>query len=149
MFYNIFLILNFYIFVYFVLFISIITNINFNKMKKTILTMAMILFMLNILSASETKLNVKSYETIDSISPIIKRNKDNTIQLNIDGIEYKKYITSTILKYSTENCTKYETILFDEMGEQVALNILLYSDGTKYITLKDLSFNGVMKFKIK
>lgn len=117
-------------------------------MKKTILLLLLICSTFYVKS-NDIKVRdyFHSYETIDSVKHIIKR--DNMfLNLNIDGYRDKNYLYDSIIKTKYDIGTKYETILFDfNQDEEVSLMVVFYNDGKRFIVLKNLKNREMKKYK--
>jgi hypothetical protein len=117
-------------------------------MKKTFLILTLVLISLFGYGNNIKIQNFYSHEKIDSIKTTLSRD-GIFLKLNIPSFEDKLYLYDTFVKYKYYNCTKYETIIFDfESNEQIGLNILFFTDGTKFITLKNLRTGGMAKYNI-
>ena len=117
-------------------------------MKKVLLTLAMIVFGVA-LYANEVKINqnFNSFEKLDSIKSILKRD-GKFINLNLPKIKDNIYMYDSFIKLKTENCTKYETTIFNfTTDEKMGLNILFYADGTEFIVINNFK-GGLVKYKL-
>lgn len=116
-------------------------------MKKIFLILALILISFSAYS-NEVKTNkmFTSLEKLDSIKTVLNRT-GVFLNLNVPGYKGKTYMYETFIKTNYETCTKYETIIFNE-NEEIAINVLFYVDGDKFITFKNLKKDGVVKYKL-
>lgn len=117
-------------------------------MKKVLLTLAMIVFGFA-LHANEVKINQNfhSFEKLDSIKSILKRD-GIFINLNLPKIKNNVYMYDPFIKLKTENCTKYETTIFNfATDEKMGLSVLFYADGTSIIIINNFK-GGLVKYKL-
>lgn len=118
-------------------------------MKKVILIVA--LAITSLLSyGNEVKIqNFYSAEKLDSIKTTL--NRDGIfINLNLPTYKDKLYLYDNFIKYSTDECIKYETTMFDfNSNERIGVNVLFYKNGINYIVLKNLNISGgLVKYKL-
>lgn len=116
-------------------------------MKKIFLIFTLILLSFTAYS-NEVKADkiFPSLEKLDSIKTVLNRT-GMFINLNLPGYKGKTFMYETFIKTNCATCTKYETIIFNE-NEEIAVNVLFYTDGNKFITFKNLKEDGVVKYKL-